>query len=102
MQAARVSLLLGLVVGCTSHDEVERTKCERLRDHVVDLRLEQNAGAKDSLGQPIDLAPHRAALKQALGGEFVASCEKTLTPKQLECALAAKDSAAASACTSSH
>ena len=93
---------LGLGLGCASHDEVDRAKCERFRDHMIDLRLEQNSGAKDSLGQPIDLAPHRAALKQALGDGFLASCEKTLTPKQLECALAAKDSAAASSCTSSH
>jgi hypothetical protein len=43
---------------------------------------------------------HHAAMKQALGKDFVASCQQTLSAAQVKCVLAANDSAAASACSS--
>ena len=41
--------------------------CERLRDHVVDLQLQDARDAKDSLGNPVDLAPHKKALRRVAG-----------------------------------
>jgi hypothetical protein len=68
-----------------------------LRDHLIELRLQSVTASKD---EPIDLAPHRAAMKQAMGEGFLATCEKGYRRKQVECALAAKEPTTASACMS--
>ena len=85
---------------CTSSESVDREHCERVRDHLVDLRLVQSQGATDSAGRPVDLEPHRAALKQALGEPFINTCLKEFSLPQVKCLLAAKDSAEATACSS--
>jgi len=88
--------LLILWVACTSHDDlvVDRARCEQLRTHLVDLRL-ADLGKLD-----VDKAAHRTAIENALGDPFVTSCQQSITVLQMNCALAAKDSAAAASCTS--
>jgi len=124
-----------IAAACASHaddDSVDRAKCERLRDHLVDLRLaglahpqrsttshdtppppqlpSWGSGAKaprvvvpDTTAAPLrddEIKQHRVALQQAMGERFLASCQRTLSPPQLRCALAASDFAAATTCTS--
>lgn len=76
-------------------DDEERaaTPCEELRDHLVDLRVGSATGTADELAQ------HRAAMRRALGDDFVQSCEDNLGPTQIACSTAAADLAAVSACT---
>lgn len=65
----------------SSEDAVDRRKCTQLRDHLIDLRLE---------GPPVegvDLAQHRAAMKQALGDDFISRCQQTMSIEQLRCAM---------------
>lgn len=93
----RTSVLLFVFVaaglGCGGDDELESspraTPCERLRDHLIDLRL---ADAKH-----VDQAAHRDAMKQAMGRDFLASCAK-LDRAEIDCALDAPDATTASAC----
>ncbi len=90
----RMSLvLLALVASCGGDDDPElsprETPCERLRDHLIDLRL---ADAKH-----VDQAAHRDAMTQAMGGDFLASCEK-LDSSEIECVLDAPDTTSATAC----
>jgi len=94
-------LITAMLVGCAASQKDEAKRCTELRDHLVDLRLAQSEGAKDALGNPIDLEPHRAALKQAMGADFVTQCQKEFTHAQIKCVLAANDSPSATACTSS-
>ena len=86
-------LLFAFVVSCGGDDDSEssahETPCERLRDHLIDLRL---ADAKH-----VDQAAHRDAMKQSMGAEFLASCAK-LDSAEVNCALDAPDTASASGC----
>lgn len=94
--ASSIALVTSVSVGCagiTDEDGVAaRARCEKLRDHVVDLRLADATG--------VDTNAHRVAMLHALGDDFVASCSK-LARRQVDCALDARDSAAAAACSSS-
>lgn len=60
--------------GCSADDElpVAENPCERLREHLVDLRLEGTP--------PADLASHRDVMRRALGDEFLTSCAGSLSP----------------------
>lgn len=89
-----IGLLAGALVGCGGDDAVESIArpCEQLRDHMVDLRFQR------AVGTPDEIAQHRAAMQQALGAEFVSSCEKLMSPSEVECALRAPDSTTAMAC----
>jgi len=49
----------------------------------------------------IDIASHRAAMTQAFGERFLATCQQIMTPARLKCVLAATDSEKANACSSS-
>lgn len=86
-------LLLALVASCGGDDDPEsstnETPCERLRDHLIDLRL---ADAKH-----VDQAAHRDAMKQSMGADFLESCAK-LDSSQVNCVLDAPDTTSASAC----
>jgi len=73
---------------------VDRARCEQLRRHLVDLRL-ADLGTLE-----VDVAAHRTAIENALGDAFVTSCQQSITVVQMTCALAAKNSALASTCTS--
>jgi hypothetical protein len=90
----RVFFVSIAVAACASTNDVEvsRKNCERYLDHVVDLRL------RDANEPVAEVRQHRAAMKNALGKRFVASCEQ-LTPEQLSCGLRATDSASAARCT---
>jgi hypothetical protein len=95
-----LAAILGAALGCgaTSGDPAieAHEHCVELRDHMVDLRL------KDAVDGDVDVAAHRAAMKQALGDHFVDSCLKSLSEKQLHCVMTATDSQSASDCTSSN
>lgn len=49
----------------------------------------------------IDLAAHRAAMKQAFGERFLSTCQQTMTSARLKCVLAATDNDKVTACSSS-
>lgn len=89
--------LLVLLVACgtcgTDEEQdtpVPSTPCERLRDHLIDLRMADVKG--------VDVEPHREAMKQSMGTSFLASCAKDLSPSQLGCATASSDLGAAAQC----
>jgi len=84
MRALLVALLS--CGACSSTDTVDRAKCERLRNHVIDLRLQET-----KVLTPAELAQHRAAMTQALGDSFISSCEKSMSLEQINCAMRASD-----------
>jgi hypothetical protein len=89
--------IAGLVVvitlgSCASSDKSERAtaaQCERVRDHVIDLRL---------AGTQVDVQAHRDAIKDALGSRFTEECVATVDRAQIDCSLAAKDATSALSC----
>lgn len=88
------SLGLGGVTACSSGsapDEVTTRDCEKLLDHVVNLRMQDVTA---------DQEQHRAAIRGALDG-FVPSCVESTSVERLRCSLKAKDAAALAACASS-
>jgi hypothetical protein len=89
-------MMVAFCVSCSSSDdqEVDRASCERVRDHLIDLRLITVQGSPK-----IDLAQHRAAFKQAMGESFLSGCQATMTASQVRCALDANDATTASACS---
>jgi thiamine pyrophosphokinase len=92
----RSIVLLLLFAGCGGGEEddalARAQQCERLRDHLVDLRL----STATNLGK--ELEQHRAALTQALGPQFIETCTKSTSEAQVACVLAAQDSQAATDC----
>lgn len=64
-------------------EAVRAEDCQRVRDHLVDLRL---AGS-EVLGK-IEIEKHRAILVSALGTQFLDNCTKTLSDQQVACLLA--------------
>ena len=105
-----------MLVACTDHGDIAESKerlCERLRDHVIDLRVSQSVaptpsaqefariGEKRPAQQQLnDSDRHRAAMKQALGEEYVSTCAATLTSEQVVCSLNANDTASIVSCQS--
>jgi hypothetical protein len=85
-------IALSSAVGCASEDSSDALArdCRRLREHVIDLRLE---------GTRVDVAAHRKAISNALGEGFVERCAAQLTKAQVRCGIAANDSLAAMNCT---
>lgn len=92
----RCVLLVGLAAlfACSHGETVDRQKCLELRDHLIDVRLANAAGAEG-----VDLAQHRAAMKQALGEKFLSECEQHTTIAQLRCELKATDLDATRSCS---
>jgi hypothetical protein len=84
-----IASLLWAACGASEDDNVE-ARCERLRQHLIDLRVQ-------SLPQQERVA-HAAALSNALGTRFTGEC-KTMTRSQLDCALASRETADFSSCT---
>ena len=82
-------LLLGSTA-CADEGPVPPTPCERLREHLIDLRMSYTRG--------VDVDKHKVALRQAMGPSFLASCKKDMTASQIGCALAATDSNAITQC----
>lgn len=66
--------------------------CERMRDHMVALRLADATG--------IDRDAYRTLMRDALGTDFIARCSSTMSLAQIDCVLEAPDAAAAAACSS--
>ena len=96
MRAGLLLLLTAWTACGTDEDDVAplpETPCERLRDHLVELRMADVTG--------VDVEPHKQAMRQAMGPSFLASCARDLTPSQIRCATVAVDSNAASACVTS-
>lgn len=66
-----------MVAGCSADEaddaDVARRPCEQLREHLIDLRLGK------AHGDPKVIEAHRAAMEQALGDNFVASCQQQMT-----------------------
>jgi hypothetical protein len=91
-------VIVGFVAfGCASNEDesdLAKKRCGSLRDHLIDMRLEMAAV------NGRDLKEHRAALQQALGTDFVESCQQR-PMSEIKCALAAKDTSSVAACSSS-
>jgi len=92
-----LALAFLVVLGCSGGEDdglesVDEsvTACERMRDHLVDLRLVGASG--------VDRAAHREAMRSALGAEFVERCQHSMTPRQIDCVVFALDNEAATAC----
>ena len=85
-------MALAVLTGCDGDDEVATPRlspCEQLREHLIDLRLAD--------AMHVDKDAHREAMRDALGTDFLASCEK-FGDETVACALAATDSSGAAAC----
>lgn len=88
----RCLLAVALVESCSVDDDSSpgRELCERLRSHVIDVRL---SGIND-----VDTNAHRSAFEAALGEGFVESCQKALTIRQVNCSLSSSDIDAVESC----
>jgi hypothetical protein len=89
-----IAWLVGVIAlgGCASSDKSERAtaaQCERVRDHLVNLRL---------AGTQADAQAHAEAIREALGSRFTDQCIATIDRGQIDCSLAAKDATSALAC----
>jgi len=93
-----VVLVGGALVGCASHEDDGTRVCTEMRDHLVELRLAESRGSAGDL-QPIDLAPHRAAMKRALGPDFIKQCQREMSRVQVRCMLSATTFEVAQACS---
>lgn len=76
---------------CGADEPTGKQRCEQVRDRIVDLHLADATS--------VDVKAHRAALRRALGDDFIASCATNLTTAQQRCVLGARDAASATACT---
>lgn len=85
-----------VIAACAAHQEPENpeARCAKLRDHLVDLRLDDVRGSAAGL----DLDAHRAAMKRALGADFINECAARMSEAQLDCAIASKTLSASSGC----
>ena len=93
MRGTFALFVISAVLGCgTSEDsdETQARQCKQLRDHLVELRVPASHA---------DATAHRAAMKTALGDNFVDDCAAKLTPSEVRCALEASDPARAVDCT---
>lgn len=89
---ARVATLFAIaaLVACGGEaEEVTRRDCERLREHLIDMRMESVTADRDQ---------HRAALEAVIGPSFIDGCREQISSVQLRCSLAAADTSALAAC----
>ena len=87
-----ISAAIAPLTSCSSDDSdgVSRQDCARMRDHMIELRMQSVTADQDQ---------HRAALRSALGETFISSCVELTSASQLRCSLAAAAPAALTACT---
>jgi hypothetical protein len=92
MRVALMVLFASFAASCTGGADIEPPdkQCERMREHLIDVKL---ADAME-----VDRGAHAAAMRSALGSDFVSRCVETMSDKQRECVLKAVDSAATNAC----
>ena len=90
----RILVLITLAVlascGGSEPSGLTRGDCERLREHMLDVRLGDVSEHRDA---------HRVALRQALGDEFVTTCVASTSQRDVECQMAARDLDALRKCT---
>ncbi|MGE0400904.1 MAG: hypothetical protein AB7T06_29605 [Kofleriaceae bacterium] len=89
----KILLVLIIVAACGDNQDVsprELTRCEQLREHLIDLRL--------ATATNVDQDAHREVMRGALGTSFLDECAG-MPEAERECALASTDTAAAAACT---
>ena len=84
-----LALTLTLACGGSDDERAEVTPCERMRDHLVELRLTSVTDDRDE---------HREVLRRALGAEFIESCERSMSDDQVSCIVNADEAAEAAAC----
>lgn len=87
----RVVVTVALIFACGDDrpDAKPETRCEQLREHLIDLRLAD--------AMHVDKDAHREALRGSMGNEFLTSCAK-LSDQVVACGLTASDSTTAAAC----
>ncbi len=78
--------------GCGAADDGDdrATRCTKVRDHLISLRV---ANVRSESREA-----HRTAFEKALGGEFMARCQRAVDDRDADCILAARDVQAAAAC----
>jgi hypothetical protein len=88
-----IAFALSALIGCSSDpDGVSRKDCQRLRDHLIDIRMQSVTA---------DAEQHRAALEAIAGESFITTCVDQTTEEQLHCALASRDGDALTHCAES-
>ena len=90
----RLLFVVALTASCASDEPTSEQRCAQVRDRLIDLRL---ANAKG-----VEVDGHRAAMKSALGDDFIQTCKTRLTVAQQQCVLRARDVAAATDCSAKH
>lgn len=89
-----IGLIFIALTACAHDEPVDRRSCEKLRDHLIDVRVTSDGAAG------ADAAQHRDAMKAALGDDFVDTCERSMSVEQLRCAMNARDLGATRDCSS--
>jgi hypothetical protein len=96
MRSLWCAVVTGVLVltACASGNEreVDPAACERLREHLIDVRFDGNAERQ---------RVHRAAARDALGDDFVRRCVAETSPERLRCAMTASTVDAVRACSTS-
>jgi hypothetical protein len=107
--AGSLSLLLIACSGGGNADDegdlndVEK-RCLRMRDHLIDMRLQTAAPASSGSALDVERAnsiavQHRDALIAALGEDFGQRCASSMSISQIDCVLGAEDNEAVIACS---
>jgi hypothetical protein len=89
--ALRFAMVL-VAVACSDGNDSKGAYCERVLDHMIDLRLADATG--------VDRGAHHEALKRGLGERFVSSCVRSMSSSQALCALEATSLAELNGCIS--
>ena len=84
-----VAIMLGACASSDKSEHATQAQCERVRDHLVELRV---------AGTQADARAHANAIKEALGSRFTDQCVATVDRAQVDCSLAAKDATSALSC----
>jgi hypothetical protein len=106
MRFVLASVLSLLILGCNGGGDDEgddnsvEKRCLRMRDHLIDVRLQPTAAGSDvDVARANSIAAqHREALTAALGEDFAQRCASTMSIAQIDCVLGAEDNEAVVAC----
>jgi hypothetical protein len=90
MARLHVIVIAMILAGCAGEQESPACRCEKMRDHIVDLQLADTSG--------IARTKHRDAMRRALGPEFIENCQRSYSAAQVRCVLNATSKASARAC----